>query len=200
MKVIQLKVGPMANFVYVIVDEATGESMAIDSGWETKPIVEAVRTAKAKVKFVAVTHEHFDHTSTIGELARELGAKAVAHSSSPVEHEVSVKDGDEIRLGASRVKVMHTPAHTEDSICLYDGANVFTGDTLFVGTIGRFERSQASRMYRSLYEIIMKLPDLTVVYPGHDYGQVPSRSLGEEKAENVYLKARSLSDFVSTFS
>lgn len=200
LKVVQLRVGPMANFVYLVLDGASRESLVVDSGWETKPIAEAARAEDAKVKLVVATHQHFDHTSTAKELAGELGAKVAAHSSSPVEHEVSVDHGDEISLGKHKVRVMHTPGHTGDSICLYDGRNLFTGDTLFVGAIGKFERSEAERMYHSLYDVIMKLPDPTVVYSGHDYGDVPFRTLGEEKAENVYLKSRSLSEFASTFA
>jgi hydroxyacylglutathione hydrolase len=200
LKVVQLKVGPMANFVYLLVDGESRESIVVDSGWETKPIVNAVKEEGTKVKFVVATHEHFDHTSTLGQLAGELGAKVVAHSSSPIGHDISVKDGDEIGLGEHRVKVMHTPGHTADSICLFDGSDVFTGDTLFVGTIGRFEKNESKRMYHSLYDVIMKLPGSTVMYPGHDYGDVPFRSLREEKEANVYLKAKSLSDFLSTFA
>jgi hydroxyacylglutathione hydrolase len=200
LKVVQLKVGPMENFVYLLVNPERRESMVVDSGWETKPIVNAVRAEGAEVKFVVATHEHFDHTSTLGELAEELGAKVVAHSASPIEHDLSVADGDDLRLGAHRVEVMHTPGHTADSICLYDGRNVFTGDTLFVGAIGRFEKRNAKEMYHSLYDVIMRLPDPTMVYSGHDYGEVPFRTLGQEKAANVYLKARDLSEFLSTFA
>ncbi len=199
MKTVQLKVGPMANFAYILVEEESKDSVIVDSGWETKPIVTAAKKEGAKVKFVVATHEHFDHTATLGELAKEFGAKVVAHSSSPIEHDVSVADGEEIRLGSRTVRVMHTPGHTADSICLYDGTEVFTGDTLFVGTIGRFEKRNAAEMYHSLYDVILKLPDSTRMYPGHDYGEVPSRTLGEEREANVYLGAKNVSEFVSTF-
>jgi len=199
MRTVQLKVGPMANFVYLLVDENSKDSLVVDSGWETKPIVAAAKKEDAVVRFVVATHEHFDHTSTLGELAKELGAEVVAHSSSPIDHDISVADGEEIKLGGCKVKVMHTPGHTADSICLYDGTEVFTGDTLFVGTIGRFETRKAAEMYHSLYDVILKLPDTTMMYPGHDYGELPSRSLGEEREANAYLGAKSVSEFVSTF-
>jgi len=200
LKVVQLKVGPMANFAYLLIDGDSGEAMAVDSGWETGPIVKASAEEEAKVKFAVATHQHFDHTSTLRELANELGAKVVAHSSSPVDHDISVEDGQKLAIGSSRVTAMHTPGHTEDSICLYDGREVFTGDTLFVGTIGRFERRAAAKMYRSLYEVLLKLPPSTLVYPGHDYGDVPFRSMGEERSSNAYLQAKSLSLFLSTFA
>ncbi|HYC11449.1 MAG TPA: MBL fold metallo-hydrolase [Nitrososphaerales archaeon] len=193
-------VGTMANFVYLLMDPGSKEAMVVDSGWETAAIVRAAEEASAKVKFAVATHEHFDHTSTLAELAGQLGAKVVAHENSPVEHDVTVVDGQELRLGRRAVKVLHTPGHTEDSICLYDGRNLFTGDTLFIGTIGKFEREAAQTMYDSLHGVIMKLPDSTMIYPGHDYGEVPSRTLGEERAANPFLLTRDLRSFLSFFA
>jgi glyoxylase-like metal-dependent hydrolase (beta-lactamase superfamily II) len=200
LKVVQLKVGPMANFVYLLVDGESGEAMAVDSGWDTEPVVKAARTEGATVKFAVATHEHFDHTSTLRKLADELGAKVVAHSASPIHPDVLAADGDELSLGKAKVRIMHTPGHTEDSICLYDGREAFTGDTLFVGTIGKFEKRTASKMYHSLYDVLLKLPDSTLIYSGHDYGDVPFRSIREEKEGNPYLIAKDLSGFLSTFA
>jgi hydroxyacylglutathione hydrolase len=196
----QIPVGTMANFVYLVVEEESREAMVIDSGWETEPIQEAVRLAGARVKFAVATHEHFDHVTTLRELADHLGAKVIAHESSPIDCDQRVKDGEELWLGGTKVRVLHTPGHTEDSICLYDGRAVFTGDTLFVGTIGSFDRVRAEAMYRSLHEIILSLPGQTMMYPGHDYGPVPFRSLRDEKAANPFLMTRDLRDFLAFFS
>ncbi len=196
-KTLQLRVGTMANFVYLLVDAESREALVVDSGWETSPIVQSARAERARVKYVVATHEHFDHTSTLREVAAELGAEVVAHSSSPVVHDVSVEDGEELTLGSRRVRVLHTPGHTRDSISLYDGAEVFTGDTLFIGTIGRFDADSAGAMYNSLYNVILKLPEATVVYPGHDYGEVPSRSLGEERMKNPFLRSKDVGSFLS---
>jgi hydroxyacylglutathione hydrolase len=195
-----MPVGRMANFVYLVVEEESREAMVVDSGWETEPIEEAVRLAGAKVKFAVASHEHFDHVMTLRNLADRLGAKVVAHDSSPIDCDRRVLDGEELQLGNSRVRVLHTPGHTEDSICLYDGREVFTGDTLFVGTIGKFDRVRAEAMYRSLYGVILKLPGQTMMYPGHDYGPVAYRSLREEKLANPFLMARDLRDFLAFFS
>ena len=196
----QIPVGTMANFVYLVVDEETHESLVVDSGWETGPIEEAVRQTGAGVKYVVATHEHFDHVSSIPELAPKLGAEVVAHRNSPIECDLRVDDGDELKLGRSTVRVLFTPGHTEDSICLYDGKEVFTGDTLFVGTIGRFDRERAEAMYRSLHEVILGLPPKTVVYPGHDYGDAKSRTLVEERVTNPFLMTKDLRSFLSLFS
>jgi hydroxyacylglutathione hydrolase len=196
----QLKVGAMENFVYLLADEGTKEGVVVDSGWETGPIVRAAAEAGVKVKYAVATHGHFDHVSTLDEIAAKLGAYVVAHEKSEVRCDVKVADGSVLEVGSAKVKVLHTPGHTEDSISLYDGRGVFTGDTLFVGTIGRFERERSAEMYRSLYDVILGLPPHTVVYPGHDYGDVPSRTLLEERGANPYLGCKDLRGFLSLFS
>jgi hydroxyacylglutathione hydrolase len=199
-RVTQMKVGTMDNFVYLLVDERSREGLAVDSGWETSPIVKQAEAEGAQVKFVVATHGHFDHTSTLQELATRLGARVVAHERSPTPHDVSVKDGDVLNLGTEKVRVVYTPGHTEDSICLYDGAHVFTGDTLFIGNCGRvdLEGGSPEKMFRSLHDVLLRLPEETVIYPGHDYGEVPYRTLREEKAANPFLAAEDLNAFLST--
>lgn len=196
----QIAVGPMANFVYLVFDEETKEGAVIDSGWETGPIELAVKEAGAGVKYAIATHGHFDHTSTLRELARTLGAKVVAHENSQMECDLRLRGDEELEVGRTTLKVMHTPGHTEDSICIYDGREVFTGDTLFVGAIGRFRREDAREIYTSLHDVLLRLPPRTVLYPGHDYGEVRSRTLAEEKASNPFLQVGSLNGFISAFS
>ena len=199
LRVVQIPVGPMANFAYLAISERSMEALVVDSGWEVGPIVEAVRREGAKVSYAVATHGHFDHVSSLDELAGRLGAKVMAHAVSPVRSDVKVEGGDVLKLGDESVRILHTPGHTEDSICLYDGGNLFTGDTLFVGTIGRFEREDAAKMYRSLNDVLLKLPPDTMVYSGHDYGAVRCRTLGEEARSNQFLKVKSLEEFLSLF-
>ena len=190
----------MANFVYIVMDEESREALLVDSGWETGPILAESARLGAKVKFAVATHEHFDHVTTLREAASSLGAEVVAHEDSPVECDVRVGDHGELKLGRAAVRVLHTPGHTEDSICLYDGREIFTGDTLFVGAIGRFDDGKGGAMFNSLHNVIMRLPPATMMYPGHDYGEVPSRSLGDEAANNPYLGTKELRSFLSLFS
>jgi hydroxyacylglutathione hydrolase len=193
----QIPVGPMQNFDYLLMDEESGDAMAIDSGWETGPVVRAAEKEGMKVRYVVATHGHFDHVETLRDLAQQLGAKLVVHEASELEADVRVKDGETLVLGKVPVRVIHTPGHTPDSICLFDGEEVFTGDTLFIGNCGRTDLPGGStaQLFHSLHDVLMALPPGTMVYPGHDYGEVPSRRLGEEAKVNPTLLAKNLKEF-----
>jgi len=198
----QVKVGRMENFVYLLREEASGEGIAVDSGWETQPILKIAERERTKIKYVVPTHEHFDHTRTVHELAVRAGAEVLVHERSPIEGDGVLHEGDEIRVGREKVRVIHTPGHTEDSLCLYDGRNLFTGDTLFVGSWGRTDLPGGSpeKLFRSLHDSILRLPPETVIYPGHDYGEVTHRTLREEARVNPALLATDLRSFLLLLS
>jgi len=171
-RVFQIPVGPMRNFAYLVSDEETGEAIAIDSGWETEPIVRIASAQKMNVKYVCATHGHYDHVTSMNRLANDLGAVTVAFKGSAIRPRIEVKDSESMKLGKREVAVIHTPGHTEDSVCYYDGAHLFTGDTLFVGAWGRTDLPGGSlaKMFSSLHDVILRLPETTVVertYPNH---------------------------------
>ena len=102
-------------------------------------------------------------------------------------------------VGGIPIKVIYTPGHTADSICLLvDGKKLLTGDTLFVGECGRtdFAGGSSKSMYDSLFNKLMKLPDTVEVYPGHDYGASASSTIGKERKSNYTLQPRSLKEFI----
>ena len=193
-----MKAGTFQNFEYLVADEQSRDAIVIDSGWDVDPVVTAVRDWNLDVRYVVATHHHSDHTSTIWTLAQILDSKVVAHRRSPITHDISVDGGDELRIGDRNVKVLYTPGHTEDSICLYDGENLFTGDTLFIGNCGRTDLAGGSprELFRSLHRVILRLPPKTVIYPGHDYGEVPFRRLSEEAKLNPTLSTKSYTLFL----
>jgi glyoxylase-like metal-dependent hydrolase (beta-lactamase superfamily II) len=193
-----MKVGDQQNFVYLLIDEPSGEAIAVDSGWEIDPIVSFVRNEKLELKYAVATHHHSDHSGTLWQLGRMFDAKVVAYRSSPFPHDLDVDDGDTLRVGGKEVKILHTPGHTEDSVCLYDGKHLFTGDTLLIGSCGRTDLVGGSpkRMFRSLHSVILNLPPGTVIYPGHDYGEVPFRKLSAEAKVNPALLAKSYEEFL----
>jgi len=192
-----MKVGDEQNFVYLLVNEPSSEAIAIDSGWEIDPIASVVRSEKLDLKYAVATHHHSDHASTLWQLSRMFEAKVVAYKGSPIPCDLAVDDGDTLRIGEKEVEILHTPGHTEDSICLYDGKHLFTGDTLLIGNCGRTDFAEGSprQMYRSLHMVILKLPPETMIYPGHDCGEVPFRELSVEARLNPALLARSYEEF-----
>ena len=199
MSVRQMKVGDEQNFVYLLVDEPSGEAMAIDSGWEIDPIVAAIRTERLDLRYAVATHHHSDHTATLWQLALMFDTKIVAHRSSPISFDMGVDNGDALNIGQTEAKILHTPGHSEDSICIYDGKHLFTGDTLLVGCCGRtdFQGGSPKQMFRSLHSVILKLPPETIFYPGHDYGQVPYRKLSAEARVNLSLLAKNYKKFLA---
>lgn len=202
LEVLQLRVGPMENFVYVLFDPASKSGIVIDSGWEIAPMVKAAKDKSIRVDYVVATHHHFDHAKTLGQAASAFSARTGAFVGSPLDVEMRFSDGDSILLGTNTVRVLHTPGHTTDSICLFDGRHLFTGDTLFVGSCGRTDLPGGSveDLYRSLHVVLSALPGDSVIYPGHDYGEVPYRPLGVEASSNPTLQAASLSEFRKLFS
>ena len=119
MFVIQMKVGRMKNFVYLLGEPASSEGLVVDSGWEIQPILEAAERVRTRIKYVVATHDHFDHTTTLHELAERCGAEVLIHENSTLGHGRRLRGDDRILLGGESVRVIHTPGHTEDSICLF---------------------------------------------------------------------------------
>lgn len=188
----------MQNFTYVVADEETSESIVIDPSWDLDRIRQTVASNGLSVKYIVNTHHHFDHTTGNGELSRSLGVKVVQHAKSGLEHDVSVSDGDTIEFGRTGLRVLHTPGHSEDSVCLLGEGRLFSGDTLFVGSCGRVDLpgGSARDLYRSLFGVLYGLDDDLEVLPGHDYGPSPTSTLGREKRTNPVLQRRSEEEFV----
>ena len=187
------------NFSYIIADEATHEAAVVDSSYNADEIRRILETEGFKLKYVISTHGHSDHTGGNEELRSIFGAQTVAHQLSRTAPDMAVKDGDVIVVGTIRIKVIHTPGHTPDSICLLiNGEKLLTGDTLFVGECGRTDLpgGNSKSMYDSLFNKLLKLEDNVEVYPGHDYGVKPFSSIGEEKRSNYVLQPRSVTEFI----
>jgi glyoxylase-like metal-dependent hydrolase (beta-lactamase superfamily II) len=188
------------NFSYVLADEAAGEAVVVDSSYNVDEIVRVLKAENLHLKYVINTHGHYDHTDGNDELRSTFGAKIVAHKLSKAEHDMEVDDGDVIQVGAISIKVIYTPGHTPDGICLLvDGKILLTGDTLFVGECGRTDLpgGDPKSLYASFFDKLLKLDDAVVVYPGHDYGAKPSSTIGDERKYNYVLQPRSLGEFIS---
>ena len=198
MKVYQLAVGNMQNFTYVLEDEETKEAVIIDPSWDLDLIIETVERNDLKVKYIINTHHHFDHTIGNDAMAKHTHSKILQHESSTLKNDVKLSNGEKIKFGNSELTVVHTPGHSKDSICLVGDGKIFSGDALFVGNCGRIDLpgGSAKELYHSLTDIICKLDDNLVMYPGHNYGSSPHSTIGKEKKTNFVLQPRTEEEFV----
>ncbi|AEE50218.1 MBL fold metallo-hydrolase [Haliscomenobacter hydrossis] len=212
MKVEQIYTGCLAEAAYYI--ESEGEAIIIDPLRETKPYLEKLAENGAKLKYIFETHFHADFVSGHIDLAEKTGATIVYGPTANTTFDIhQAKDGEVLTLGKISFKVLHTPGHTPESTTylLKDEAGkefaIFTGDTLFIGDVGRPDLAQKSGevtqedlagwLYDSLREKIMTLPDEVLVYPGHGAGSACGKNmsketwdtLGRQKQTNYALRA-----------
>jgi glyoxylase-like metal-dependent hydrolase (beta-lactamase superfamily II) len=194
----QVPVGTFQNFAYIIGDEKTKLCAIVDPAWEVDKLLSQCKELSLNVSYVINTHSHHDHVEGNDAVVKRTGAKIVAHERSPLRKDMQVKDGDSISIGSLKVRVIHTPGHCPDHISLLVDGTVLTGDTLFIGECGRtdLEGGSASEMYESLFNKLLVLDDSIKVYPGHDYGNKPSSSIGEERRNNYTLKPRTKEEFI----
>ena len=198
MKVHQIQVGNMQNFTYLVEDEDTSESILIDPSWDLIELELVIKKNNLKIKYIVNTHHHFDHTVGNEAMAKSTNAPIVQHENSELNHDITVKDGDYIEFGKSKLKIIHTPGHSKDSICLIGDGKIFSGDTLFVGNCGRIDLpgGSAHELYHSLFDVLYSLDDNLVMYPGHNYGNAETSTLGQEKITNLVMQKRTQEQFV----
>ncbi|MCK4760777.1 MAG: MBL fold metallo-hydrolase [Candidatus Aminicenantes bacterium] len=209
MDIEQVLVGHMAVFCYIVSCGKSKEALIIDPGGDEERVVKMIEEKGLNLKYIVNTHVHSDHTCGNAKIKELSGAQIVMHEldsqllatygrdislqmgfipSPPVD--IKVKDGDHVDIGKLSLEVIHTPGHSPGGICLLCEGNLFTGDTLFVGGIGRTDLPGAShdQFMKSLRERLLKLPDDTIVWPGHNYGPQPSSTIGLEKQSNPWLR------------
>jgi len=192
----QIEVGNMQNFSYIIGDEESKEGAIIDAGWEPEKLVEIAESKELKVKYILLTHTHYDHINSLGKLFELTKAKIIVHEGDAKDvenlglpYEV-VKSGDEINIGKLKVEIIHTPGHSPGSVCYLVENKLITGDTLFVEAVGRVDLpgGDIKQMYSSLQKL-KKLGNGIEVCPGHDYGSKKISTIVFEKENNPYMKA-----------
>ena len=199
MKIEQIYTGCLAEAAYYI--ESNGEAAIIDPLREVGPYIEKALDNKADIKYVLETHFHADFVSGHIDLAKKTGAKIVYGPTAQPNFDAHIaKDNEELKLGNVIIKVLHTPGHTmESSTFLLIDENgkehaIFTGDTLFIGDVGRPDlavksdltrEDLASHLYDSLRNKIMPLPDDVIVYPGHGAGSACGKNLSKETTDTL---------------
>lgn len=208
MLVQSLAVGPFMANCYVVGCEATRKGVIIDPGDEIARIAIRVEEMKLEITAILATHGHLDHIGAAAEAVRRFDAGFYLHrddyffaedlnrrsmmwglgpkSPPPLEHPLA--DGDEITVGTLAFRVMHTPGHSPGSVCFHCGAHLFTGDTLFAGSVGRtdFEGGSAEALMMSIKERILTLPEDTRLYPGHE----SETTIAQERRHNPFITGR----------
>ena len=201
-------VGPLQCNCSVIGDAATREAIVIDPGDDIDRVIAALDKHNLTVKQIVITHAHIDHVGGAMKLKKLTGAPILLNendaallkmldiqaawvgmkSPGAVSIDSNLNSGDQITVGGLRGSVIHTPGHTEGSVCIYFPAQqkLIAGDTLFAGSIGRTDLPGGSmdKIMRSLHREVLALPDETVVVPGH--GELTT--IGEERATNPFLQ------------
>ncbi len=151
-----------------------------------------------RIKYLIDTHTHADHFSATKEMAQQLGVPVVMHRASPAPFaSLRVDDGDMLIVGTLRLRMLHTPGHTRDSISIVVEDRVFTGDALLIGGTGRTDlpSGDPDQLYESLFEKLLKLPADTLVYPAHDYKGRTHSTIGAEISGNPRLQKTGREDF-----
>lgn len=199
------EVGPYLSNCYLVGDEATRVGMILDPGFEAQTIRSGIRSHNFAIEKIVLTHGHLDHIGAVSELKSKTGAELLIHRqdgpmlTDPRENlsafsgenikapaaDRLLEEGEVISVGSLKFDVLHTPGHSPGGICLHSDKLVFTGDTLFAGSIGRtdFPGSDYDTLMRSIREKLMVLPDDTTIYPGHG----PKSTIGQERQFNPFV-------------
>ncbi|MEM3382710.1 MAG: MBL fold metallo-hydrolase [Nitrososphaerales archaeon] len=194
---VQMLIGEMKNFTYLIGDEDSGLAAVVDPAGDVDRILKEAKIRNLKIAYIINTHAHFDHVMVNEGIALRTKAKIIMHEKSKAMKDLSVRDGDVIEVGKLKIKVIHTPGHSPESICLLIEKKLLTGDTLFVGSCGRTDLpgGNPEELYHSLLKL-MNLDDSIEIYPGHDYGEKPYSMIGYEKRYNYALNFNTKKDFI----
>jgi len=205
-----LPVGPLQCNCSIIGDEASHEGMVIDPGDDIDDVLALIRKHNLQVRQIVITHAHIDHVGGAMKLRAATGAPILLNQNDyallkmldvqatwigmpapgKVEIDRSITTGETVAAGSHTAEILHTPGHTEGSICLYFSADkkLIAGDTLFAGSIGRTDLPGGStpKIMRSLHDTVLALPDETIVVPGH--GELTT--IGQERESNPFLVKR----------
>jgi hydroxyacylglutathione hydrolase len=207
----QIEVGGFAVFAYLVACKETNEALVIDPAGNEEKILKEAQDRGYGIKYIVNTHSHVDHIMGNRTMRDLTGAKIIIHeaeaqslihqnpsmmqmfgaeASPPAD--ITVRDGEYVTIGNTSLQVIHTPGHSPGSISLYHKGIVFTGDTLFVGGVGRTDLGGGSweTLVASIQKKLFTLPDDTVVAPGHNYGDTPKSTIGREKVYNAYVGQR----------
>lgn len=199
----QMELGPMQNYVYLVGDKNVGTVAVVDPGWEADVILQRIKDLNMKLGAVWLTHGHFDHISSVEELLDVQNVPVyISEHEKPILPKLSFKpvfvgDGQKICIGSIEAECIHTPGHSPGGQCFLIDGKLIAGDTLFIDHCGRMDLQGGSpaQMYDSIQKI-MKLPDDTIIYPGHRYHQLCCDTLANQKRTNPFMNS-TRAEFIS---
>ena len=200
-----MELGPMENFVYLIHDHASNTAAIVDPAWEIDEVLDFADSKDIKITDILLTHSHHDHINGLQQTLEHSDAKIHllkpeaafwgANLNKPVLHH----GADQIQIGDSTIKMLHTPGHTPGSACYQVGNDLIAGDTLFVFGCGRCDLAggDPEEMFQTLKKMKAELPASTVLHPGHNYApQSPTSTMETQCQGNPFLHFDETADFV----
>lgn len=204
-KIDQCQLGPMDNYIYFLQNTQTKKVFIVDPAWDSNFILNHIRKKKLFPQGILVTHFHRDHTNGIEDILQKydipvyVSEKEDSFYSNISENISPVSASEKIQLDCIDIECLHTPGHSPGSQCFRVGDSLISGDTLFLDGCGRCDLPGGSveDMYHSIQNIILRLPDSTTLYPGHNYHHLKKDTLKEQKKTNPYLQSHHLKDFVA---
>lgn len=199
----RLPLGPHKNLVYVVADPDSRLGAVIDPAHDVDRIQQVVEEWDIQLSHALFTHHHRDHTEGAAAIHEATGCRLHIHAADAAELEEQgvtpdrLHDGEAIPLGGKTILAHHTPGHTQGSMTFQIGKRLFTGDFLFIGTAGRTDFPSGSKrtMWQSLQHFKRKFSDEYVVCPGHDYGEAPEATMGDQKQKNPALAHTDYDEF-----
>jgi glyoxylase-like metal-dependent hydrolase (beta-lactamase superfamily II) len=186
----QIRTGGDRNFGYLLADREARQAVLIDPSYSPEVLVERALEQHLQVTWIVNTHGHDDHTNGNDKAVELTRAPVAGHPGLPVRPDVPLADGQELAVGALRLRFMEVPGHADDHLVVYEPTYdlLITGDLLFVGKIGGTRSDADARAeWDSLQRLLRAVPDTATVWPGHDYGVRPSSTIALERKTNPFL-------------
>jgi len=204
----QLKLGSMDNFVYLVGPANSNDVLVVDPAWDVEAIERVVKEEGKRLVGAFVSHCHFDHINGLPELLTRHDVPVYVQREE-VEFSAELRElkdalrplgpGDVVTVGQEAFQALHTPGHTPGSHCLLAGDALVSGDTVFINGCGRCDMNggDPEEMFRSLSQVLRKVPDTATLWPGHDYADVPMTSMEEVRKKNPYFAFDDVASFVA---